>query len=459
MSLHSPEASHRKDAAMLHITVQPLASQPGRPLTGTLEIPGDKSISHRCLLLGAVATGHTTIAGLLEGEDVLNTARAVEKLGATVSRAPDGLWHVDGVGVSGLISPASSLDFGNSGTGVRLAMGLMATNPIEADCVGDASLSRRPMARVTTPLSGFGTRFETAPGARLPLKLYGARFPVPQNFRMEVASAQVKSAMLLAALNTPGMTSIIEPVPTRDHTERMLTAFGAKISLHEQDGARLIRLEGQHELTAQNLTVPGDPSSAAFPMVAALLVPGSHILIQNVMLNETRTGLITTLIEMGARITIINRRMAGGEEIGDLDVQASRLHGISVPADRAPSMIDEYPVLAIAASFAQGTTRMKGLEELRVKESDRLAAIESGLRANGVVTQSGPDWLEITGGPVPGGACVTTHLDHRIAMAFLVMGLASTKPVSVDDGAMIATSFPGFVELMNKLGANIAQVP
>ncbi len=433
----------------------PLQSSASRGLKGRLRVPGDKSISHRSLLLGAIAVGETRASGLLEGEDVVNTAKAVQALGAQVKRTDDGVWHVQGVGVSGLMSPKGDLDFGNSGTGVRLALGLMASTPLTARCIGDASLSGRPMGRVTVPLSEIGARFETAEGGRLPLTLHGARHPVPITYKLPVASAQVKSAVLLAGLNTPGRTTVIEPVATRDHTERMLKAFGADIAIAAKEDGRHITITGQRELKAQIIDVPADPSSAAFPIVAALIAPGSDITIENVMLNETRTGLITTLIEMGGDITIENKRLAGGEEVGDLRVRASKLTGIKVPAGRAPSMIDEYPALAVAASFAQGVTHMAGLDELRVKESDRLAAVEAGLNANGVTTRSGPDWLEVEGGKVAGGGLVATHLDHRIAMSFLVMGLASAKPVRVDDGAMIATSFPNFSNLMNGLGCRI----
>ncbi len=434
----------------------PLASSLAPGLNGRIKVPGDKSMSHRALMFGAIAIGETAIKGLLEAEDVVNTARAMAALGAKTSRDAAGVWHVQGVGVAGLQSPEAPLDFGNSGTGVRLAMGLMATTPLVARCVGDASLSKRPMGRVTRPLEQMGVKFETAEGNRLPLTLHGAKHAVPMTYALPVASAQVKSAVLLAGLNAPGVTTVIEPVATRDHTERMLKAFGARLTVAEKAGARHISVEGQHELKAQNLDIPGDPSSAAFPMVAALLCEGSDITIENVMLNPTRTGLIVTLMEMGAAIKIENRRVSGGEEVGDLHIKSSRLHGVRVPASRAPAMIDEYPILAVAASFAEGTTRMEGLEELRVKESDRLAAVEAGLQANGVSTQSGPDWLEVTGGGAPGGGNVLTHMDHRIGMSFLVMGAASRFPTSIDDSSFIATSFPEFVGLMNGLGAKIA---
>ncbi|MBI2718512.1 MAG: 3-phosphoshikimate 1-carboxyvinyltransferase [Rhizobiales bacterium] len=433
----------------------PLISRKASGLRGHIHVPGDKSMSHRALMFGAVAVGETRITGLLEADDVLNTAKAMTALGACAARGLDGVWRVEGVGVAGLRSPETLLDFGNSGTGVRLAMGLMATTPLTARCVGDASLSRRPMGRVTAPLELFGTRFETAEGGRLPLILYGARDPVPVTYTLPVASAQVKSAVLLAGLNTPGVTTVIEPTPTRDHTERMLAGFGAKLSVTEKDGARHIALEGQHELKAQAIDIPGDPSSAAFPLVAALVTPGSAIVIANIMLNPTRIGLIETLLDMGADIKIENRRLSGGEEVGDLHVRYSRLRGVRVPAARAPSMIDEYPILSVAASFAEGTTRMEGLEELRVKESDRLAAVEAGLQANGVMTSSGRDWLEVSGGGAPGGGKVTTHMDHRIAMSFLVMGLAARIYTAIDDSRFIATSFPAFIGLINRMGGRI----
>jgi 3-phosphoshikimate 1-carboxyvinyltransferase len=413
-------------------------------------------MSHRSLMFGAVAIGETVVTGLLEGEDVINTAKAMNALGASARRDADGTWRIRGVGVSGLMSPDGPLDFGNSGTGARLAMGLIATTPLAARFIGDASLSGRPMGRVTKPLTEFGARFETSDGGRMPLTVHGAKHAVPVTYTLPVASAQVKSAVLLAGLNTPGITTVIEPVATRDHTERMLAAFGARLTITPQGTGRRIAIEGQHELNAQAIDVPGDPSSAAFPIVAALITEGSDITIENVMLNPTRTGLIDTLVEMGGAIDVLNRRLAGGEEVGDLRVRSSRLHGVRVPASRAPSMIDEYPVLAVAASFADGTTRMEGLEELRVKESDRLAAVQAGLTANGVMSNSGPDWLEVLGGGAPGGGKVLTHLDHRIAMSFLVMGLASRIYTTVDDGAPIATSFPVFVSLMNGLGARIA---
>ncbi len=436
--------------------LQPLISRKTQGLKGRIRVPGDKSMSHRALMLGAISIGETRIRGLLESDDVLATARAMDALGAKVTTGADGAWHVRGVGIAGLSSPQAPLDFGNAGTGVRLCLGLMASTPLTARCIGDASLSRRPMGRVVEPLEQIGARFEASEGNRLPLTLHGAKNAVPITYTLPVPSAQVKSAVLLAGLNTPGRTTVIEPIPTRDHTERMLKAFGAKISSEDRPDGRHISLEGQHELTGQDITIPGDPSSAAFPLVAALITPGSALTIENVMLNPTRLGLIETLLEMGAQIEIHDKRVSGGEEVGDLAVKTSLLKAVRVPAARAPSMIDEFPVLAVAAAFAEGSTRMEGLAELRVKESDRLAAIQAGLTANGVLSQAGPDWLEVMGGGAPGGGKVTTHLDHRIAMAFLVMGLGSRIYTTVDDGRMIATSFPDFTGLMNGLGARIA---
>lgn len=440
---------------------QALRSLKSGKLHGRIKVPGDKSISHRAIMFGAIAIGETTITGLLEGEDVLNTAKAMSALGVRVERwNDDNSWHVFGVGFGGFQAPAQTIDFGNSGTGARLAMGLIATSPISARMSGDASLRSRPMGRIITPLQDFGTRFDAAEGGRMPLTLHGARQPVPIEYRLPVASAQVKSAVLLAGLNAPGATTVIEPEPTRDHTERMLKGFGADISIStSNDGVRNITVTGHNELEAQKVEVPGDPSSAAFVIVAALITPDSEVTVGNVLLNETRTGLFTTLKEMGADITITNERLSGGEQVGDITARSSRLKGVTVPASRAPSMIDEYPVLAVAAAFAAGTTRMEGLRELRVKESDRLAAVAAGLLANGVVHQTGEDWLEVSGGEIRGGGIVMTHLDHRIAMSFLVMGLASQEPVAVDDGNVMATSFPGFRTLMESIGSNFADAP
>jgi 3-phosphoshikimate 1-carboxyvinyltransferase len=452
-----PCASQIQDQIQLSSeTPHPLRSANSPRLNGRVKVPGDKSISHRALMFGAVALGETVITGLLEGEDVVNTAKAMAALGVRLERwNDDDTWHVHGVGLGGFQPPAQTIDFGNSGTGARLAMGLLATSPITARMSGDASLRSRPMGRIVTPLEGFGTRFDTSDGGRMPLTLHGAQHPVPIEYRLPVASAQVKSAVLLAGLNAPGATTVIEPEPTRDHTERMLAGFGADIEIgHADDGARTITVTGHTELQAQAVEVPGDPSSAAFALVAAIISDDSEVTVENMLLNETRTGLIVTLQEMGADISISNERVSGGEPVGDVTARSSKLCGITVPAARAPSMIDEYPVLAVAAAFAEGTTRMQGLHELRVKESDRLAAVAAGLKANGVAHDTGDDWLEVTGGSNhTGGGTVVTHLDHRIAMAFLVMGLASDEPVTVDDGNVMATSFPGFRAFMEGLGA------
>jgi 3-phosphoshikimate 1-carboxyvinyltransferase len=433
---------------------EPLAACLSPGLHGRARVPGDKSISHRALMLGALAVGETTISGLLEAEDVINTARAMAALGAEVERWRDGTWHVRGVGIGGFRSPDNPVDFGNSGTGARLTAGLIATTPLVARLTGDASLRKRPMGRIIAPLERMGARFDSAEGGRLPLTLTGARDPVPIVYELPVASAQVKSAVLLAALNTPGTTTVIEPVATRDHTERMLRGFGAALDIAEAaDGRRRITVAGERELAATALAVPGDPSSAAFPLVAALIARDSDLVLDGILLNPTRTGLIETLRLMGADLSIDNQRQSGGELLGDIRVRSSTLHAVQVPASRAPSMIDEFPVLAIAASFAEGTTRMEGLHELRVKESDRLAAIVAGLEANGVSCRSGEDWLEVDGGRVAGGGLVSTLMDHRIAMAFLVMGLAAAEPVTIDDSTMIATSFPDFEDFMQRLGA------
>jgi 3-phosphoshikimate 1-carboxyvinyltransferase len=447
--------SYRNGSPLHRSFTQPLIARKSRRLTGRIKVPGDKSISHRSLMLGALAIGETRIGGLLEADDVLNTAKAMRELGAQVERTNEESWLVSGVGVGGFAEPRRELDFGNSGTGARLAMGLVASTPIEVRFTGDASLSKRPMGRVMRPLEKIGARFEAAVGGTLPVIVHGARQPVPISYELPVASAQVKSAVVLAGLNVPGRTTVIEPIATRDHTERMLKAFGAKILIDQHGDARHISITGHNELTAQRIAIPADPSSAAFVLVAALITEGSEVIVDNVMLNPTRTGLIKTLIEMGADIKIDNERPAGGETVGDITARSSRLKGVKVPKERAPSMIDEYPVLAVAAAFADGATRMEGLEELRVKESDRLAAVEAGLAANGVRTASGRDWLEVTGGRVHGGGSVKTHLDHRIAMSFLVMGLAAENEVAIDDGTMIATSFPSFRSLLKQIGASI----
>lgn len=424
-------------------------------LRGTAAIPGDKSISHRALILGTLAAGETTIEGLLESEDILATAAAMRALGAKVKHHDDGRWTVYGPGAGALAQPDQPLDFGNSGTGARLVMGVVASHPITVEFTGDASLSKRPMGRALTPLIEMGARIEAATPDRLPLTLVGARAPLPITYTLPVASAQVKSAVLLAGLNTPGRTGVIEPVATRDHTERMLRHFGAEVTTTPSDAGLVITVTGERELTPRKVSVPADPSSAAFPLVAALITQGSEVRLPAIMMNPTRRGLIDTLIEMGAKIEIVNPREVSGEPVADLVAHSSALHGVTVPAERAPSMIDEYPVLAVAAAFASGETRMEGIGELRVKESDRLAAVAAGLEACGVSARAGEDFLVVTGGPVRGGATVATHLDHRIAMAFLVMGLASEQPVGVDDATMIATSFPEFLGLMRDLGAEI----
>jgi 3-phosphoshikimate 1-carboxyvinyltransferase len=422
-------------------------------------VPGDKSISHRALILGALAVGESRISGLLEGEDVVNTAKAMRALGATVTRTGEGAWSIAGVGVGGLAEPAKPLDFGNSGTGCRLVMGAAGGCPITTTFDGDASLRKRPMKRVLDPLERLGARpLSMAEGGRLPLTLAGARDPIPIVYEPPVASAQLKSAVLLAALAAPGETVVIEAEATRDHTERMLSHFGADVRV-EPNGAhgRRVTLTGQPELRAGTIVVPADPSSAAFPLVAALLVPGSEVMLLGVMMNPLRTGLITTLREMGAAIDVVGSRHEGGEEVADLRVRASDLRGVEVPPERAPTMIDEYPVLAVAAAHATGTTRMRGLKELRVKESDRLAATADMLRVNGVAVEIEGDDLVVEGrGKIRGGGQVVTHMDHRIAMAALAMGCASDKPVAVDDAAFIATSFPGFPELMRGLGADLS---
>ncbi len=443
---------------MNHADSIPLTARRGGPLRGRTRVPGDKSISHRALILGALTVGESTVTGLLEGEDVLHTAEAMRALGARLERTPEGLWRINGVGVAGFAQPTGPLDFGNSGTGVRLAIGAVAGSPVTATFIGDASLSGRPMRRVLDPLERMGARaVETAEGGRLPLTLQGAAEPVPIVYESPVPSAQLKSAVLLAGLSAPGETTVIEAEATRDHTEKLLKHFGAKLSSkpHGEHGRR-ITLQGQPELEPANVVVPADPSSAAFPLVAGLLAPGSDFILDAVMANPLRTGLLTALREMGASIEAVATRDDGGEEVADLRVRASTLKGVDVPAERAPSMIDEYPILAVAASFAQGATRMRGLKELRVKESDRLEATAAMLRANGVTVEIEGDDLIVQGkGAVAGGGDVATRMDHRIAMAAMVMGLAADNPVRIDDSAFIATSFPGFVELMRALGADL----
>jgi 3-phosphoshikimate 1-carboxyvinyltransferase len=440
-------------------TATPMTARaPAGPLSGSLRVPGDKSISHRALMLGALAVGETRIAGLLEGEDVLRTAAAMRALGAVVTRTGEGAWCVRGRGVGGLAEPEDVLDMGNSGTAARLLAGIIAGHPIFAVITGDASLRRRPMRRVTEPLGQCGAEFWTREGGCLPLAIRGAADPMPLDYTLPVASAQVKSAVLLAGLCAPGITRVVEPRPTRDHTETMLRGFGATVAVERrEDGGREIRLTGQPELAGRPVTVPADPSSAAFPAVAALLVPGSSVTLEGVGMNPLRAGLYTTLREMGADIEITGVRDAAGEPVADLTVSSSPLTGMDVPAERAPSMIDEFPVLAVAAACAAGTTRMRGLAELRVKESDRLAAIAAGLASCGVTVEIEGDDLLVhgTGAPPRGGAAIATQMDHRIAMAFLVLGQVAAEPVSVDDAGFIDTSFPGFARLMQGLGATI----
>jgi len=436
----------------------PLESRSSGPLSGTIRVPGDKSISHRSLILGALAVGETRVSGLLEGEDVLNTAKAMRALGAKVERSGEFAWVVHGVGVGGFAQPAAALDFGNSGTGCRLVMGAVAGCPITAVFDGDASLRTRPMRRVLDPLALMGAKVTAGgEGGRLPLTLQGARDPIPITYKTPVASAQIKSAVLLAGLAAPGVTTVIEQEASRDHTELMLKHFGAEIvTTAEGAHGRRIALTGQPELHGAEVIVPADPSSAAFPVVAALIVEGSDIVLPDVMTNPLRTGLFTTLREMGASIEETDVRGDAGEPMARLRVKASRLRGVEVPTERAPSMIDEYLVLAVAAAYAEGTTIMRGLQELRVKESDRLEATAAMLRVNGVEVEVFGDDLIVHGrGHVPGGGLVATHMDHRIAMSALVMGLAADTPVKVDDTAFIATSFPDFLPLMRKAGAEL----
>ncbi|HXT08448.1 MAG TPA: 3-phosphoshikimate 1-carboxyvinyltransferase [Roseiarcus sp.] len=432
----------------------PLSSRRGGPLLGRVRPPGDKSISHRAFLFGLLTRGGVEIHGLLEGEDVLATGQACRQLGAEIVRHAPGRWSVHGPGLGALLAPRATLDFGNAGTGSRLMMGVVGSHPIEATFDGDASLRKRPMRRILDPLRQMGTEvIAEAEGGRCPITLRGPDAVSPILYRTPVASAQIKSAVLLAGLNGRGVTTVIETQASRDHTEKMLAHFGADVRVSVEGEGRRIDLVGQPALRPAPVHVPADPSSAAFPIVAALITPGSDVVVEGVMMNPLRSGLLTTLIEMGARIETLDARDEGGERVADLRVRASDLVGVDVPATRAPSMIDEYPILAVAAAFAQGRTHMRGLHELRVKESDRLAAVAAGLAAAGVSHEIVGDDLIVEGGAVAGGGVVETHLDHRIAMSFLVMGLASERPMQVDDAATIATSFPNFRPLMQGLGA------
>ncbi|WP_294301273.1 3-phosphoshikimate 1-carboxyvinyltransferase [uncultured Sphingomonas sp.] len=439
---------------MSHAPPSPMTLAPRGPLTGRVRVPGDKSISHRSLMLSALAVGESRVEGLLEGEDVLATAAAMRAMGAEIERGADGVWRIHGVGVGGLLQPAAALDMGNSGTSTRLLMGLVASHAITVTFVGDASLSKRPMGRVIDPLSTMGADITATPGGRLPLMLRGIVPAVPITYTLPVASAQVKSAILLAGLNTPGITRVIEPVPTRDHSERMLAGFGAQLTVEETGEGRVISIHGEAELKPQAITVPGDPSSAAFWMVAASIVPGSDVVIENVGLNPTRAGLVTALRLMGADIVEQDARIVGGEPVADLRVRHAALSAIDVPAELAPSMIDEYPALFVAAAFAQGTTIARGAEELRVKESDRITAMATALTACGVTCSEYDDGLAVTGtggDPIPGGGRVETHLDHRIAMSMTVASLAARAAITLDDASPVATSYPTFFATLDAL--------
>jgi len=432
-----------------------VSSYRAKPLNGTVRAPGDKSISHRSMILGAMAEGTTSVTGLLEGADILSTAVAMKDFGAKIERKTDGTWTIIGCGTEGFKSPAGEVDCGNAGTGVRLIMGAAAGYPIRVTFTGDASLSSRPMGRVLDPLSEMGVTYTAQEGGRLPATLTSDGALSPLDYTPPHASAQVKSAILRAGLNTDGITTVNEPTLSRDHTENMLKAFGADVTVKPQGEGQKVSVKGPVTLKATNVNVPGDPSSAAFPIIAALTTPGSDIIIENVMMNPTRTGLFETLTEMGAYLRTDNFRTSGGEIIADIHVKHSKLHGVTVPENRAPSMIDEYPILAIAAAHASGTTIMRGISEMRVKESDRISATVALLDVNGVETTEYDDGFAVKGGGVAGGGTVTTHHDHRIAMSALVLGMNAALPVSIDDGDMIATSFPTFFELMNGLGAKI----
>ena len=435
----------------------PLTAIRSQRLRGRLRPPGDKSISHRAFILGLLARGETNVEGLLEGDDVLRTGKACRALGASVERLAAGRWRIRGPGLGALLAPEAPLDFGNAGTGSRLMMGAVGSHGLTATFDGDASLRKRPMGRIVEPLRLMGAQIlAQAEGGRFPLMLKGARDPAPIVYRTPVPSAQIKSAVLLAGLNARGVTTVIEAEASRDHTEKMLAHFGAEVTVTAEDEGRRIDLVGRPELRPARIVVPADPSSAAFAIVAALVVPDSEIVVEGVMVNPLRSGLMTTLLEMGADIETLDRRTEGGEDAADLCVRASALKAVDVPASRAPSMIDEYPILAVAAAFAHGTTRMRGLHELRVKESDRLAAVAAGLKASGVPCAIEGDDLLVEGGAPQGGGLIATHMDHRIAMSFLVMGLAARSAIAVDDMSMIATSFPDFRAAMERLGARFA---
>ena len=439
---------------MSHTAPSPLTVRARASLRGTVRVPGDKSISHRALMLSALAVGTSRVTGLLEGEDVLATAAAMRAMGATIERGDDGVWTIDGVGVGGLLQPETALDMGNSGTSTRLLMGLVAAHAITATFVGDASLSKRPMGRVIDPLATMGADITASPGGQLPLMVRGVVPAVPITYTLPMASAQVKSAILLAGLNTPGITRVIEPVPTRDHSERMLAGFGADLTVEQAPEGRVISIRGEVELTPQDITIPGDPSSAAFWMVAASIVAGSDIVIANVGLNPTRAGLVTALRMMGADIVEQDPRIVGGEPVADLRVRHAALSGITVPAGLAPSMIDEYPALFVAAAYASGTTVARGADELRVKESDRIAAMAAALRGAGVACEEHDDGLTVTGGggaAIPGGNIVSTRLDHRIAMSMAVAALAAAAPITLDDASPVATSYPNFFATLDTL--------
>jgi 3-phosphoshikimate 1-carboxyvinyltransferase len=442
-----------------HGAATPYRAEAGGPLRGSVDVPGDKSVSHRALILGALAVGETRIKGLLEGQDVLDTAKAMQAFGAEVERTAAGEWLMNGVGVGGFQEPENVIDHGNAGTGVRLVMGAMATTDISATFTGDASLRGRPMGRITDPLALFGAEARGRRGGRLPITLTGASNPTPVTYSTPMPSAQVKSAVLLAGLNAPGQTVVIEKEATRDHTERMLGGFGATVTTEETNEGRVITLVGQPELRPQTIAVPRDPSSAAFPVAAALFVEGSEVLVPGIGMNPTRAGFYATLVDMGADIAFENRRSEGGEPVADLRVRFRPLQGIEVPPERAASMIDEYPILAALAATAEGATVMRGIRELRVKESDRIDAMARGLEACGVGVEEGADYMIVHGrgpGSIPGGTTVASRLDHRIAMSFLCLGLSARAPVTVDDGGPIGTSFPGFVQLMRGVGARIS---